>query len=162
MWKDPATLDVTNHGQNQSESTRKISSVNKYPEVTEKVLHSSAWASRNASHYCLQSFCMHNGLSIYQIKHCKTFCALPHLAYLIYKGPAAERQYYYVRSRKKHFISDLQLNLQKHINVCCCGLKKIDKEKTRLQENWLKTKHFDFFWSNDFAVAHGISIKFGL
>jgi len=37
--KYPTKLEVTNMDENQSESTGKITSVNKYPDVTEKVLH---------------------------------------------------------------------------------------------------------------------------
>jgi len=55
--------------ENQSESTRKISSVNKHPEVTEKVLYGCTSTSSTASHYCLRSFYVHNGLSIYQTKY---------------------------------------------------------------------------------------------
>jgi len=43
--------------ENQSESVRKISNVNKCPEVTEKVLH--CYTSRNASHYSFKvSICI--------------------------------------------------------------------------------------------------------
>jgi len=50
---------------NQSESTKEISSVNKYLEVTEKVLHCYTATSSTASHCCFLNFCVHNGLSIY-------------------------------------------------------------------------------------------------
>jgi len=41
----------------QSESAKEIANVNKYPEVTEKVLQCYSSASTTASRYCLQSFC---------------------------------------------------------------------------------------------------------
>jgi len=47
------------------DENQSICSVNKYPEVTKKVLHCYTSTSNSASGYCLQSFYMHNGLSIY-------------------------------------------------------------------------------------------------
>jgi len=69
--------------ENKSESTREIPSVNNYLEATEKVLHCYISTLSTASHCCLQSFYVHNGLRIYQTKYCKiTFLALLRLAYL--------------------------------------------------------------------------------
>jgi len=61
----------------QSESAKEIANVNKYPEVTEKVLQCYSSASTTASRYCLQSFCGFMVLRIYQTEYCKsTFLAL--------------------------------------------------------------------------------------
>jgi len=64
--KDSTKLEVTNRRENQSKSTKEISSVNKYPDVTEKALHCYILTLSPASHYCLKIFYMHNGMSIYQ------------------------------------------------------------------------------------------------
>ena len=67
---------------------------------------------------------MHNGLSIYQTKYCKTtFFAFPRLAsFNIQSSSGGQNKNYYVRSHNKSFImSELQINLQKHNNICCCS-----------------------------------------
>ena len=54
---------------------------------------------------------------------------LPHHAYATYYSIIQQwaKQHYYARSRNKPTITTkLQLNLQKHINICCCS---IDEEK---------------------------------
>jgi len=45
---------------------------------------------------------------------------------------------------KKHYISEVQVNLQNDINVYCCSFNKIlMKKKTPLQENLDFTKKFN-------------------
>jgi len=71
---------------------------------------------------------MYNGLSIYQTKRCKTtILALPRLSYIIFnRRVVGKTTLYYGRSCSKPIITtELQQNLQKHINICCCGFKKI-------------------------------------
>jgi len=47
---------------------------------------------------------------------------------------------------KTHYISELQLNLLKHLNMCYCSFSKISiKRKTLLQENFDLTKKIDIF-----------------
>ena len=47
---------------------------------------------------------------------------------------------------KTHYISELQLNLLKHLNMCYCSFSKISiKRKALLQENFDLTKKIDFF-----------------
>ena len=70
--KDPSKLQVETCRRNQSKSTRGISSVNKYPELAEKILHRYTSTSSTASQYCLWSFHMDDGLIIYQTKYCRT------------------------------------------------------------------------------------------
>ena len=60
------------------------------------------------------------------------------------------KQHYYVRSRKKSSImSEFQLNLQKHVNICCCSLYKVKTNcATRtfdLTTNFYLMINFDFF-----------------
>jgi len=50
--QDTTKLEATNRRRNQSKNTRKISRANKYPEVTEKILHWCTSTSNAASHYC--------------------------------------------------------------------------------------------------------------
>jgi len=45
-----------------------------------------------------------------------------------------------------HNISELQLNLKEHINMCFCNFNKISiKRNTQLQEKFNLTVNFDFF-----------------
>jgi len=57
------------------------------------------------------------------------------------------RQHYNVRDRNKSISkSELQLNLQKHINVCCCSFNKISiKGNITLQDNYNVTIILTFF-----------------
>jgi len=75
----------------------------------------------------------------------------------------------HLNRNKPIIITELQLNLQKYINICCCSFKNIDKEKkTALQEKFDSTINFDlminfdFFWPNNLGFPHGVSEKFGL
>jgi len=69
---------------------------------------------------------MHNGLSIYQTKYCKTtFLALPSLSYMyiLFDRPVVgktaslrqtpQQTHYYCKT------AELQLNLQTHVNIRC-------------------------------------------
>jgi len=42
------------------------------------------------------------------------------------------KQHYYARSRSKPVITELQLNLQKHINMCCCSFNKVSMKRKKL------------------------------
>jgi len=87
-------------------------------------------------------------MSIYQTKYCKsTFLALPCLSYILFNRPVKGMQHYYARScNKPTIITKLQLNLQKHINICCCSFNKVSmKKKKLLQENFDLMINFDFF-----------------
>jgi len=69
---------------------------------------------------------MHNGLSIYQTKYCKTtFLALPCLSYTLFNGPVVGKTAYYTRSRNKPTIfTELQLKLQNiSISVVVVSIK---------------------------------------
>jgi len=76
---------------------------------------------------------MHNGLRIYQAKHCKTtFLALPCISYIGYYSIVRQwaKQHYYARSRNKPaIITELQLNVQKDINICCCSFNNVSMRK---------------------------------
>ena len=79
---------------------------------------------------------------------------LPHHAYATYYLIVQQwaKQYYYPRSRNKPIITtELQLNLQKHVNICCCSFIKISmKKKTLLQGNFDLTINFDLMINFDF------------
>ena len=78
---------------------------------------------------------MYNGLSIYQTKHCKTmFLALPCLTFVIFNCPVvSKKQYYHIKNcNKLVIITELQQNMQKHINVCCCSFNKISIKRKKL------------------------------
>jgi len=68
---------------------------------------------------------MRDELTIYQNRYCKTtFLALPRLSYIILNRPVV-KQYWNVRNHNKPIIiTELQLNLQKHINICFCIFNK--------------------------------------
>jgi len=77
---------------------------------------------------------MHNGLSIYQAKYCKTtFLASPCLCYILFNRPVVGKQHYYARSCNKPTVTtELQPNLQKHITICCCSFNKVLMKKKKL------------------------------
>jgi len=98
---------------------------------------------------------MHNLLSIYQTKYCKTtFLALISLSYIILNRAVVEKQHYYVRNCNKPIvITEVQLNLQNHIHVCCCSFNKIfvkriycaPKQVWPKDKFWLKNKFWLFY-----------------
>jgi len=97
---------------------------------------------------------------------------LPHHAYATYYSIVQwwAKQRYYARSCNKRTITtELQLNLQKHISICCCSFNKISmKRKTSAARKfwpddkfWPNDK-FWLFWPNNLGFPRGISVKFGL
>jgi len=62
------------------------------------------------------------------------------------------KQHYYARSRNKPTVTtELQLNLQEHINICCCSFNKVSiKRKTLMEENFDLTIIFDLTINFDF------------
>jgi len=101
---------------------------------------------------------MHNGLSIYQTKYCKTtFFALLCLSYTLFNRPVVDKTASLRQtSQQSHYYcktAELQLNLQTHINICCCSFHKLydEEKKTLLQEifdlriNSDPMINFDFF-----------------
>jgi len=74
---------------------------------------------------------MHNGLSIYQSKYCKTtFIALPCLSYILFDRPVVGKT---VSSRQKsqqtQYHCRIATKLPKHINICCSFHKISMKRK---------------------------------
>jgi len=55
-------------------------------------------------------------------------------------------------------ITELQLNLQSHINICCCSFNKIliKREKAVLQENFDSTINFDLMINFDFFCSNNL------
>jgi len=103
---------------------------------------------------------MHNGLSIYQTKYSETtFLALPRIAYIIFNHPVWAKQHYDARIRNKPtIIIELQLNFQKHINICSCVFNKI-----LMKRKILCCKiNFNLFLTYNLGVAHGMIAKFCL
>ena len=76
---------------------------------------------------------MHNGLSFYQTTYCKTtFLALPHI---IFNRPVAGKtMLLHLNRNKPIIITELQLNLQKYINICCCKEKTLCCKKSLTQQ----------------------------
>jgi len=72
---------------------------------------------------------MHNGMSIYQTKYCKTmFLALPCISYILFNRPivgntALLRQ----KSQQTHYYYRIAL-----INICCCSLNKVSVKRQKL------------------------------
>jgi len=63
------------------------------------------------------------------------------------------KQNHYARSHNKAIvIAELQINLQKHINICCCTFNKIsvNRKKTALQDKFDLTINFDLMINLDF------------
>jgi len=72
---------------------------------------------------------MRNGLSICQTKYCETmFLALPRIAYIIFNRQVVVKTTL-CQKLPQTIITELQLNLQKHFNICCCSFNKINEEK---------------------------------
>jgi len=70
---------------------------------------------------------MRNGLSIFQTKYSKTmFLALQHLVYLFKHPVVGKATLLRQKSQQTHYYSilELQLNLQKHIKICCCNFNE--------------------------------------
>jgi len=114
---------------------------------------------------------MHNLLSIYQTQYCKTtFLALIPLSYIILNRPVVEKQHYYIiNCNKPIVITELQLNLQNHIHVCCCSFNKIfiKRKYCAPKQVWPKDKFwpnnkFWLFLPNNLEFPDGMSVKFGL
>jgi len=98
---------------------------------------------------------MHNGLSIcqhkYSIRPC--FCiAMPSLLSIQSSSRGLNNIITSEVVTKLVSTSELQLNLQKHIKICCCNFNKISimKKKTLLQKNFGLTVIFDLTINFDF------------
>jgi len=74
---------------------------------------------------------------------------LPYHAYPTYYSIVQQwaKQHYYARGRNKPtIITELQLNLQKHINICCCSSNKVnEKKKSAARKFWPNDKFWLFF-----------------
>ena len=88
----------------------------------------------------------------YKLKH----QVLPHLAYSNWFSSGQNNIITPEIAKKSRNVSKFQLNLQKHVNICCCSFNKIPIEKKSVLQK------IDFFWPNSFGAAHGISVKFCL
>ena len=78
---------------------------------------------------------------------------LPYHAYPTYYSIVHSGQNSIITSEVKSIIiTELQLNLQKHINICCCSFSWVSMKwkKTVLQENFDLTKNFDLMINFDF------------
>jgi len=83
---------------------------------------------------------------------------LPYHAYPTYYSIVQQwaKQHYYARGRNKPtIITELQLNLQKHINICCCSFNKaIDEEKKLCCKKIWQNDKFDLItWDSRMVWA---------
>jgi len=90
-------------------------------------------------------------MSIYQTKDHVSCLTMPFL-HITLNRPVVGKQHCHIRNCNKPFIiTELQLNLQKHIDICCCTLNEISIEKkTALQEKFDPTTNFDLMINFDF------------
>jgi len=70
---------------------------------------------------------MHNGLSIYQTKYCKTmFLALACLSYININRPVVGRTALLrQKSQQTHYYYRIATKLAKAYQICCCSFQKI-------------------------------------
>ena len=115
---------------------------------------------------------MHNGLSIYQTKYCKTtFLALLRLSYIIsyhlavgktalLRQKSQQTHYYYRIATKlakayQYLLLQFQWNIDEYKKACAA--RKISPN----DKFWSNDK-LTFFWPNYWVFLHGMSVKFGL
>jgi len=77
---------------------------------------------------------MHNGLSIYQTKYCKTtFLALPCLSYTLFNGPVVGKTaLLHQKSQQTHYFYRIATKIAKHFNICCCSFNKVSMKRKKL------------------------------
>jgi len=73
---------------------------------------------------------MHNRLSIYQTKYCETMflsCLTTHNLdlYNIQSSSGGQNNIVMPEVAKNTIITELRLNLQKRINICCCSFNRV-------------------------------------
>jgi len=114
---------------------------------------------------------MHNGLSIYETKDCKTtFLALPRLSYIIFNHPVVG---------KATFASEIAANpsLLQNCKYTCKSMsislvvvsikhrwreKKLLQEKFDYNDNFWPNDKCWLFWPKNLGFPHSMSVKFGL
>jgi len=133
VWKNQTTLEAANHGR------KSIRKHGKYPVNVMKSLGRFCiviLSIKECITLLLSKFLM--GLSINQTKYCKTtFRALPHVAYLLFNRPVVAKTTLLRQKSQKSIVAELQLNLQKQINVCRCSFKKYrQREKPCCKKIW--------------------------
>jgi len=94
---------------------------------------------------------------------------LPRLAYFQSSSSGQNNIITSEVAKKSSIMSEFYLNLQKHVNVCCCSFNKISKKRKQTVPQEILTNdkfwpHDKFwrFWPNSFGVAHGTNtiVKF--
>jgi len=76
---------------------------------------------------------MHNGLSIYETMYCKnTFLSLPCLSYTLFTRPIQQNSIIMPEVATNPLLLKKQLNLQKHMKICCCSFNKVSMKRKKL------------------------------
>jgi len=77
-------------------------------------------------------------LSNYQTKRCKTtFLALPRITYIIFNRPVEGKTKLLPQQLQQTIIiTELQINLQKLISICCCSRRRTGSHFAGGEENF--------------------------